>query len=448
MWSSKRSLSSLFVGGAAALLLALPASAQDGISGSLSILGFSEGDEIASTRVDRFRERYPDVQLNITEGALDVQQFLTAVATGSPPDLVYLGRDLLSTYAVRGALMPLTDCIASQGIDMSQFREAAVSQVTVDGTVYGIPEFLPITLIIASNQALSEAGLTIDDLNTADWEQLASQAEALTRMENGEVTRIGFDPKMPEFLPLWAAANGVSLISEDGRTAQLDHPAVVEALEYTIRLHDIAGGRQEMMAFRDTWDFFGSNNQIATNQLAAFPMENWYVNVLADVSPDADVAFAAMRDRQGSPITFASGNAWAIPTGAANPTAACAFMQTMTSVDAWVAAAQARADLRAESGTINTGVFTANRVADDIIYNEIVQPSGNATFDNALQLMYDLQDSAFSIPANPAGDEFRQAWIDAVNRALNGEQSAADALAQAQQEAQSALDAAWGQLGT
>jgi len=54
-----------------------------------------------------------------------------------------------------------------------------------------------------------------------------------------------------------------------------------------------------------------------------------------------------------------------------------------------------------------------------------------------------VQDAAFSIPANPAGAEFRQAWQDAVNRVLNGEQTAQEALDQAQAEAQAAFDEAW-----
>ena len=41
--------------------------------------------------------------------------------------------------------------------------------------------------------------------------------------------------------------------------------------------------------------------------------------------------------------------------------------------------------------------------------------------------------------------EFKQAWLDGANRVLSGEQSAQEAMATAQQEAQSALDDAWEQ---
>src|ERR1700753_2785712 len=92
--------------------------AQDDISGELTVLGFGMGDEIATERVDFFKEKYPAVELQFTEGALDEQQFLTSAASGTPPDLVNMPREVLSTYAGRGALMPLTECIADQSIDL------------------------------------------------------------------------------------------------------------------------------------------------------------------------------------------------------------------------------------------------------------------------------------------------------------------------------------------
>ncbi len=419
--------------------------AQGGASGTLAVMGFGVGDEIASVRVDYAVAANPDLEVNITEGALDGQQFLTAVASGNAPDLVYMGRDVISTYIARGALLPLTDCIESQAIDMSQYRQPAVEQVTFDGEVYGLPEFFNIIVVIANLAALEEAGLTVEDIDLSDWDNITMLNEALTRFDGNLLTRIGFDPKLPEFLPLWAAANGVGMISDDGRTAMLDDPAVVEALEFTVGLHAAAGGRQDFMAFRDTWDFFGSNNQFVADQLGVFPMEQWYANVLVGSSPDAPIHFMPFVDRNGDILSYATGNTWAIPRGSNNYEGACAFARAMTSVDAWVAAAETRAAMRAEAGSTNTGVYTGNVWADEIIWNEIMEPSGNEAFDSGVQVILSVMDAAYTIPSNPAGAEFKQAWQDAVNRVLNGEQSAAESLAQAQAEAQAALDNAWGE---
>lgn len=417
--------------------------AQDAeITGTVNVMGFGTGDEIATERVALFQETYPGVEVTFTEGALDEQQFLTSVASGNPPDAVYIDRALLSTYAVRGALQPLTACIDQAGIDTSIFRPAALSQVTVDGEIYGLPDFYNNIFVMVNTKALDDAGLTLEDVNTSDWEALSALNDALTA-NDGEVTRIGFDPKLPEFFPLWVEANGSQILSDDGRTAMLNTPEAVEALEYANSLHEAAGGRAAFVAFRDTWDFFGSNNQIAADQVGAWPMEQWYMNVLADVSPDAPIAFTPFLDREGNAISFATGSAWAIPTNSPNFDAACALAATMTSTDAWVRAATARAEIRAESGALNTGVSPANMEAEAAIFGDIVGPTGSDVFDSGIETLLSVQEGGFAIPANPAGNEFRQSWFDAVNRVLNGEQTAQEALDQAQAEAQAALDEAW-----
>lgn len=413
------------------------------ITGELNVLGFTQGDEIATVRVDTFKTKYPEVTLNITDGGLDQQQFLTAVASGNVPDLIYTNRDVLSTYATRGAIVPLDDCVARQSIDMSQYRESAVQQVTVGGSLYGIPEFFNIITVLVNDKALADAGVAIEDIDTSDWDKIAEVNEKLTRLTDGKVTRIGFDPKLPEFLPLWVAANGGSMLSEDGRTATLNDPKVIEALEFAVSLHESAGGREAFMAFRDTWDFFGGNNQFMADQLGAFPMEQWYVNVLVGSSPDVALTVIPFLTREGAPITYATGNTWAIPRGSKNLDAACAFMKTVTSPEAWQAAAQFRADKRAAEGTTFTGVYTANKLADEIIFGTIMKPSKSEVFDKAVKVLVAAQDNAFSMPASPAGAEFKQAWQDAVNRVLAGQQTAEEALDQAQEEAQSALDKAW-----
>jgi multiple sugar transport system substrate-binding protein len=54
----------------------------------------------------------------------------------------------------------------------------------------------------------------------------------------------------------------------------------------------------------------------------------------------------------------------------------------------------------------------------------------------------DVQKFSFGIPASPASAEFKQAWNDAINRVLAGQQTPKQALDQAQKEAQGAINKA------
>jgi multiple sugar transport system substrate-binding protein len=416
------------------------------LEGELSVMGFGGVDEVATTRMDLAKESLGDgVDVKVAEGELDLQQFLSAAATGDPPDLIYANRDQLGSLAARGAILPLERCIEGEGIDTGMFVESALAQVTLDGQIYGIPEFNVVQVTMANSDLLDAAGLSLSDVDGSDWEAMIAANEALTKSEGGKLSVIGVDSKLPEFFPLWAKANGVDLISEDGRTAQLDDPKAVEALEWAVGIYDAQGGFGDVKAFRDSADFFGEGNQFATGVLGAMPMEQWYINVLNDVSPDAPVAFDTVKDRQGEPIAFASGSAWAIPAGAANPEAACRWARVMTAVDSWEAAAQARLDLRNEEGKPFTGLLTGNAEADDLIQGMVT--SGGEPWDTAVEAMYEANDHTFALPASPADAEFETAMQDAVNSVLSGEAEPADALAQAQETAQKALDEAWQKMG-
>lgn len=412
------------------------------LSGTVEVMGFGAGDEIATVRLDRAKEALGDAKVELVEGDLDIQQFLSSVASGEPPSLVYAERSQIGTFASRGAVVPLTDCIEGEGIDTSVFRASALDEVTFEDEVYGVPEFNVVQLTQANADLLERSGHTVDDVNGSDWDAVLAAAKDMMQMDGGNLRTIGYDSKLPEFLPLWAKANGADLISADGRTAQLDDPAVVEALEFAVSVYDAQGGFGEVKALRDSADFFGDGNQFASGALGAMPMEQWYVNVLNDVSPDAPMAFDTVRGLDGEPVAWASGSAWAIPKGSPDPEAACRMARVMTETDSWLAAAEERAAMRTKEGGLFTGILTANEDADEQI-KAMADTDGDAPWSQAVAAMYEANDHTFSMPANPAGDEFEQAWQDEVNKVLTGDKDPAEALAAAQEAAQQALDEAW-----
>ena len=121
-------------------------------------MGFGGVDEIATTRLDLAKAALPGVNVNLIEGDLDIQAFLSAVASGKPPEIIYANRDQIGTFASRGAILPLTDCINGEGIDTAQYLESALSQVTLNGQVYGIPEFNSVQITMANQTSWTLPG--------------------------------------------------------------------------------------------------------------------------------------------------------------------------------------------------------------------------------------------------------------------------------------------------
>ena len=416
------------------------------ISGSLLVgAKYEDADEIATVRYDTFTEAFPDVDVEFTEADFDPQAFLTAVASGDAPDVVQMDRGIIGTYIAEGALEPLDQCIESRGIDMSQYREAAVNAVTYEDSVYGIPQFYDTRIMMINDSVLEETGVTVEQLDTSDWDGLAAANEKLLGKDGDKITRLGIDPKLPDFLPLWAGANGAKILSDDGKESLLDDPKVAEALEFTAGLIKAHGTAAAFTDFRSTGPgsaFFGEENQFTEDSLGAMPMEQWYLNVMAGDTPDEEVTFAPFKDRQGNAITLAGGSAWVVPAGGDNIQAACEFARTVTLADTWYAAAKARADARAEEGAPFTGTYTANSVADERIFGELVTEETAGKFYPGVQIALEGMDSAIEVPPTPAAEEFRRIWNEAVQRVLNEDVPAAEALADADQEAQDAIDGA------
>ena len=410
--------------------------------------GEGAADEIATTRYDVFAKQYPDVSVEFTEADFDAQAFLTAVAAGNPPDVVRMDRAIVGTYVAEGALEPLGDCISKMGIDMSQYREPAVNALTIDGQIYGIPEFYDSRIILINDSAVQDAGLTPADIDTTDWDKLKDVNAKLYKKDGDKLARIGFDPKLPEFLPLWAKANGASIISDDGKTAQLNDPKVAEALTYAASLITDNTTAADFLDFRGNGpggkDFFGPDNQFKEDTLGAMPMEQWYLNVLASNTPDEKIDFAPFKDRQGNPISFSGGSAWVIPASAKNKDAACEFMRVITLPDSWYAAAKVRADKRAADKEPFTGVFTGNKLADEKIFGDggLVTEESAGAYYPGVQLVQQTADVAFSLPPIPAAEEFTRIWQEAVQKVLNDKADATATLQAANQEAQDAIDSA------
>jgi len=409
--------------------------------GPLKVMGFSGEDEVAQSRIAAFKAGAPKVQVTNNKGDFDAQQFLTALASGNPPDLVYLDRNLVGTYAARGAIQPLTDCIAQQKVDMSQYRPAALTPLTLDKVVYGIPEFYIVTVNLVDKRVVSKAGLQLSDIQTADWPALQATAGRLSAVEGGKVRRLGYDSKMPDSFPLWALANGAQIVKPDG-APNLNDPKAVEALTFNLALVKEQGGWNSYKAFRDAFDIFGAKNPLTVDQAGAFPMENWYVNVLRDsLGKGLQLGSTMFTNRQGKPVSTLGGNAWVIPKGAKNPRAACAWAKTMTSTNTWMKAAEARMATVNKDKSFFTGLFTANKPADEAIKAKYLKAAPDPGFEQAINNYYASLDVATGLPASRAGAEIDAAWKSAVARALAG-QPAQAALDQAQKEAQGAFDKA------
>ena len=418
-------------------------------TGDIFVYGMSyeTGDEIAQTRIDHFTDQFPDVNADFSESGFNSQEFLTALQGSEPPDVIRMPRNIVGTYIQRGVFEPIQSCVDRAGVDPADYREIAIQQLTQGGELYGLPEAYWVRAWLVDNTLFEAADL---DPAAFDWSDYGAIREADQAIRDAsDSAEVGIDPKVSDpstadMFPLWVRAHGGDLVAEDG-TPQINSPEAVQALEFAKSIIDQYGSHAEFLEARGaTGNFFGEGNQFELHTEGAFLMQQWYLNILAESSPDVDISAQPFLTPEGEPLTWADGDMLGIAAASDNKDAACAFVTSVLSTDAWMAAADARAAARDEAGLPNVGTVTGNIEADEYIFSETVDLADYPNLEQAVQTYLDLQDAAFVIPQSPASEEVQQAWASAVDAVLNGDMEAHEALDQAQQEAEDAIATAGG----
>lgn len=409
-------------------------------SGPLSTMGFNPSDEVGQSRADHAAAQLPELEIEMDTTNFDSQKFTAQAAAGQVPDLIQLDRALVATFAANGLIMPLDQGFEAHGVDPAQqYYQAALQDVTHEGAVYGVPQFFQPSAVLVNTRVAEAAGLVPEDFDTSDPQALLETAKKATTLDGSTPTTLGFDADIPGSAELWLQVFGGGSVGEDG-VPTLDRPENVEALNWMKELLELQGGYAEVTSLKNSMDVFGEQNQYVADQVAAQSWAQWYLNVLTDFADAVDIQAVPILGIDGTPIAFAGGSAFAVPTSAANADGALAWALAATSTEAWLEAGQARQSTVEEAGGISTGVFTGSPVADEQLREQFVTESGDADFDQAISTYYEILAEPRSTGSSPVGEQIKQALLDAVTAALTGEKEVDQALADAQSSAQGDYD--------
>ncbi|WP_445153481.1 ABC transporter substrate-binding protein [Arthrobacter sp. Hor0625] len=412
-------------------------------SGALTAWAFDNADDVGKARMKYAESQLSGVKITMDQTPFDAQKFTTRAASGGVPDVVQMDRAFVATYAAQGLIKPLDGCFKAHGMDPAkQFYPAVTQQVTYQDKVWAVPQFYQPAAIILNQNVLQPAGVSGEDIDTSDKAKLLGAIGKAYKASGGNPATLGFDPVAGGQAELWILGQGGRLVDDKGAPA-LDDPANVGALSFLKEIYDAQGGYAKAKSFSDSFDTFGKDNQFVKKQVGAQVDAQWYVNVLAPYSESLKISAVPFKDKEGKPFTVAGGTSFVIPTGAKNPDAACAWMTSLVTDEAWAAAGEARAQkIAATPGGINTGLFTGSPSADKLIRDKFVKPSGNAGFDETISTYYDVLPTGKSLGASPAGQTIKTELNNAIASALLGTKAPDKALADAQAAAKRAFDQA------
>ncbi len=156
-----------------------------------------------------------------------------AVAAQSVPATTLCSHPDLRTLYNKGVLEPLNSYIeADAEFDQDDILDSFMDYCLNDaGDIMFLPAWGTTQVVYYRKDLFEEAGID-PEWAFADWLNLAEACRQMTVKEGDEVTFYGFEPMSgSDCLVDMAYSNGADIISEDGKTIVFDSPEFVEALE-------------------------------------------------------------------------------------------------------------------------------------------------------------------------------------------------------------------------
>lgn len=226
--------------------------------------------------VDRFESKHPDigVEIRTISGSKYYQKLLVMMASGDPPDLMWMGEGF-GEFAQRGAFLDVSRFV-KRDVDTRRFVPQSLQWYRVNGRQLGVPFLLDVEFMIYNKDLFDQAGLPYPT-NNWDYDLFLHDAQRLTvRDDHHRITRYGF------FGQLDPCLFDAQFISSDGTHATCDTPQMIDYLKVngalvnkyrvspTIQQQNtldryflFASGRAAMMqAF--TWDLMPLHQQCAS----------------------------------------------------------------------------------------------------------------------------------------------------------------------------------------
>ncbi|WP_231916087.1 sugar ABC transporter substrate-binding protein [Microbacterium karelineae] len=403
----RRSRTLIAVAALAAVPLALASCGQGGGSGegaddgTLTVLDYynNEPDKTlmqealdtcaAEVGVELERETVPGADL--------IQTVLQRSSSRTLPDVLMLDNPDVQEIAATGGLAPLSDF----GVDTAGFAQGILDAATYDGEVYGLGPAVNTLGLFYDVEALDEAG--IEPPQT--WDELKDAAAELTQGDRYGVafSAIANYEGSWQFLPfMW---------TNEGDETDLTSPEVAEALQLWVDLVDSGSASPSVV----NWKQGDVKDQFVAGKAAMMINGPWQIPALAETDVEWASVQVPVNEEGQTPVAPLGGEVWTVPeTGdESSQGLAAEFVECMSSPDIQMSVAESRYLVPTRTDLIDEYV---EKVPDMAAFAEQVRNARSRTG----QLGEEWPDAATVI-------------YDAIQLAITGQASAADAFEQASQ---------------
>jgi ABC-type glycerol-3-phosphate transport system substrate-binding protein len=420
---------------------------------SRKLLAWDQNDPGRKAQMERWSQMHPNLAIEITDigsagtSQADIAKFVGAVAAGDVADLVRFDRFNIGSYVYRGAFLALDDYIKTDKFDMKRFIEAAAleSQGATDKKQYGIPITIDNRPFFWNKMHYRQIGVD-PEKPPATWDQLKEYAIKSNRTNAGTITQIGWSYRPglsgSSLTYLYGFLNGAEFLSADGKKAQLNHPKVIEAMQWVYDLLELEGGVQRHDEFQKT---FGSNENhpLFAQLLSQTHDTQTALDRIARYKPDMDFGIGPnpVRKAGDAGATWSGGHAWIVAKGAKNPELSWELVKDLVSQESIVAGQEVASKGRPPEQKY-VPPMSAQPAVDRVVFEKF--KTGIPAIDKGLQFALEYMKVSRFRPITVAGAELYNGANTAWDEVIAKKKSIKQAFDDANAVAQAALDSVFG----
>lgn len=209
--------------------------------------------------IDRFEEDYPWIDIIPQQQSWTNRpdRVMMAMISATGPDVLMTAREELTNLALQGLIVPLTELVEENGLDLDIFYPQELAGLYWQGELYALPMAsggATDNTFYYNKRLFREAGLD-PNLPPETWEALREAHRKLTITDGRELVQIGIDPlwgynTIGEMFPSWLASNNTTLLDAEGRKVVFhEEGRGLETLNYIVQLYDDALGAPMVQQF-------------------------------------------------------------------------------------------------------------------------------------------------------------------------------------------------------
>ncbi|MGB8956161.1 MAG: ABC transporter substrate-binding protein [Tumebacillaceae bacterium] len=292
---------------------------------SLRVGGWSSSPEeqaMLDKQIAAFKEKNPNIDVKFEPVVGDyLQKLQPMIASKTEPDIYYLDASVAPDFMDKGVVAPIDDLMKKDGVNASDYEDAAINAFKWEGKTYGLPKDYNTLALFYNKDMFDKAGLK----PPTNWTELHDDAKALTK---DGVTGFSVAAELPRYYPFLAQAGGSVY---DGTNATLNKPENIEALDF---IYKKMMKEEKIASLPKGLGADWAGDAFANGKAAMVVEGAWLIPHLAKKSPNMKYGMVELPVKEGAkPSNMIFTVAYALSKNTKHQAEAFKLMSYLTSAD-------------------------------------------------------------------------------------------------------------------